>query len=151
MSADVVRLFRILGPLRRAQLQATRAAGELPDIPEAHVEVLRLLAAEGPLTSGELALRLRMARSTISNLVKTMMAQGLLETMPVPDDLRSVSIGVSAFASQQLRRYDDVGADVLAAVLRQLEPDERAALTGATPVLEKVTALLAAAAEASGR
>ncbi|MGY4709756.1 MarR family winged helix-turn-helix transcriptional regulator [Mycolicibacterium sp. CBM1] len=151
MTADVVRLLRLLGPLRRAQLHATRAAGDLPDIPEAHVEVLRLLAAEGPLTSGALALRLYMARSTISNLVKTMVAQGLLETTPVPDDLRSVSIGVSAFALQQLQRYDETGVDVLAAVLRQLDPDERAALTAATPVLEKVTALLASAAEATGR
>jgi len=143
MVSDVARLSRTLGPLRRALLHAIRKEAELPDVPEAHIEVLRLLESTGPLTSMALAQRLHLARSTISNLLKTMMSQGLLEARPVPDDLRSVSIGVTPQARRKLQQYDEVSTEVLGAALDHLSPEERAVLATATPVLEKLTARLA--------
>lgn len=36
-------LSRLLGPLRRAVLRTTRSAEDLPDLPEAQIELLRVL------------------------------------------------------------------------------------------------------------
>ncbi|MGW7521149.1 MarR family transcriptional regulator, partial [Streptomyces sp. NPDC054796] len=70
----------LLGPLRRAVLRATRNSEGLPDLPEAQIELLRTLstAPEG-LSPGAVAARLRVARSTVSNLVRVMSAAGLVE------------------------------------------------------------------------
>ena len=142
MQSSLTELSRALGPLRRALLNATRTAGNLPNVPEAHVEVLRLLSTAGPLTSAALAHRLQLARSTVSNLVKAMMGQGLLETEASPDDLRSVNIRVSEPALRQLQRYDEIGTAVLARAVTRLTSEEREALATVTPVLVKLTELL---------
>src|ERR1044072_2972035 len=68
---------RLLGPLRRAVLRTRHTAG-LPELPEAQSELLRVLA-EGDATPREVAPRLRVAPSTVSNLVRTMSAAGLVE------------------------------------------------------------------------
>lgn len=83
-------LGRLLGPLRRALLRSTRATEDLPDLPEAQIEVLRVLAAEGPLGTSAVAERLRISPSTVSNLVRSMMAAGLVQRRRSESDLRAV-------------------------------------------------------------
>ncbi|MFF5668481.1 MarR family transcriptional regulator, partial [Streptomyces griseofuscus] len=69
----------LLGPLRRAVLRATRNAEGLPDLPEAQIELLRALSSspEG-LSPGAAATRVRVAPSTVSNLVRAMSAARLV-------------------------------------------------------------------------
>ncbi len=85
---------RLIGPLRRAVLR-TRLAEDLPDLPEAQIELLRALEIVGTATPSELAAQLRVAPSTISNLVRTMTAAGLVRRTPSTTDLRTVQLGLS--------------------------------------------------------
>ncbi|MEH3156639.1 MAG: MarR family winged helix-turn-helix transcriptional regulator [Gordonia paraffinivorans] len=141
---DAVRLGRMTGPLRRAVLRAVRMAADLPDLPEAQIEVLRVLAAGSPLTSGDLAARLHLARPTTSNLVTTMGRQGLVERDHVGDDLRRVVIRPTARALDLLARYDRTSHQLLAQALDTLDDDARRAVVAALPALEQLTAALTA-------
>nr|WP_300338426.1 ROK family transcriptional regulator [Actinomyces sp.] len=50
------------------------------------VQLLRELVADGPAQRAELARRLQVSRATVSNLTKTLMAAGLVETDPSDPD-----------------------------------------------------------------
>lgn len=135
-------LVRDVGPLRRALARAARAAADLPDIPDAQIEVIRELAASGPQTPGDLATRLRLARSTISNLVTALVASGLVDRLADPADLRTVTLSASPVALERMRRYDEQGALVVEAALAGLAPADRAAITGASAAFAHLTAAL---------
>lgn len=141
-STTAVDLARVLGPLRRALLRATREAGDLPDLSEAQVEVLRLLIASGPMSSAAVAAELGLARPTISNLLKAMRAAGLVERAPTAEDLRSAPVTCSDHSVGLLARYDDVSARVVNEALAQLEPSERRFLHEAVGPLEALTSAL---------
>ncbi|WP_031467239.1 MarR family winged helix-turn-helix transcriptional regulator [Sciscionella sediminilitoris] len=132
-------LSRTLGPLRRAVLRATRTAANLPDLPEAQIELLRTLIAEGPLNPRTVAARLRIAPSTVSNLVKTMSATGLIERETAPNDLRTVHLTASAKARDLLDRYDRTSTATLAHSIGLLSANERNTLEAALPILGRLT------------
>ncbi|WP_051872280.1 MarR family winged helix-turn-helix transcriptional regulator [Streptomyces sclerotialus] len=134
-----IELGRLLGPLRRAVLRATRNAEGLPDLPEAQIELLRALAAapEG-LAPREAAARLRIAPSTVSNLVRAMTAAGLVQRVPHPHNLRTVTLTASAEALRLLERYDSASTATLARASDELPPTDRAALTAALPALSRL-------------
>ncbi|MET8468964.1 MarR family winged helix-turn-helix transcriptional regulator [Streptomyces sp. NPDC006422] len=132
-------LSHLLGPLRRAVLRATRNAADLPDLPEAQIELLRVLA-DGPLPARETADRLRVAPSTVSNLVKSMRAAGLVERRSRPDDARTVLLAATAKATDLLDRYDHASAAALARGIEHLTPQERTALRAALPALSRLAA-----------
>ncbi|MFI5677997.1 MarR family winged helix-turn-helix transcriptional regulator [Streptomyces cellulosae] len=144
-------LGRLLGPLRRAVLRATRTAEGLPELPEAQIELLRVLAADGPLAPREVAARLRIAPSTVSNLVKALVAAGLVERAADPDDARAVVLTSSARALDLLARYDRASASALARAVADLPPADRATLSAALPVLDGLVPALEAGAVTSGR
>ena len=143
-TGDAVRLGQMTGPLRRAVLRAVRVAADLPDLPEAQIEVLRVLAAETSLTSGELAARLRLARPTTSNLLTTMRRQGLVESERIDGDLRRVVVRPTPHALDLLARYDRASRQVLTDALDSLGGDARRAIVAAVPALEELTATLVA-------
>ncbi|GAA2330911.1 MarR family transcriptional regulator [Streptomyces caniferus] len=135
-------LSRLLGPLRRAVLRSTRAAEGLPDLPDAQIELLRVLSAGGPLGTRAVAERLRISPSTVSNLVRTMTAAGLVERHASTTDLRAVDLSVSPGASELLERYDRASRETLEQAVAKLPPGDRDALTAALPALARlVTAL----------
>jgi DNA-binding MarR family transcriptional regulator len=122
-------------------LGRTRVAAALPDLQEAQIELLRTLDDHGPLGTLETARRLRVAPSTVSNLVRTMSAKGLVERHTSATDLRATELTVSTEARTLLHRYDKVGGAVLREALDTLPTAERRKLDQAMPAL---TALLAA-------
>lgn len=135
-------LSHLLGPLRRAVLRSTRAAEDLPDLPEAHIELLRVLAAEGPLGTGAVAARLRVSPSTVSNLVRTMSAAGLVQRQSSATDARAVGLTATPTALELLERYDRASHRMLDEALRQLPSDDRAAVAKAVPALQRLVATL---------
>lgn len=144
MDTTAADLNRLLGPLRRAALRTTRSEAGLPDMPEAHVEILRALADRSPQSPGELAGTLRLARSTVSNLIKAMLAAGLVTREADAADSRSTAIHPSQKALADLRRYDETGTQVLENALTDFSADERAELARAVPILERLADVLAA-------
>ncbi|MGK5627991.1 MarR family winged helix-turn-helix transcriptional regulator [Streptomyces sp. URMC 123] len=134
-------LGRLIGPLRRAVLRAHRTVG-LPDLPEAQIELLRVLARTGSITPRQAAAQLRVAPSTVSNLVRAMTAEGLVERTPSPDDLRTVRLAISPKALGMLNTYDRASTAELRRALDRLTAQNRRALDAAVPALaELLTAL----------
>ncbi|MCX5323714.1 MarR family winged helix-turn-helix transcriptional regulator [Streptomyces sp. NBC_00120] len=136
-------LGRLLGPLRRAVLR-TRRTVNLPDLPEAQIELLRALTETGSATPREVATRLRIAPSTVSNLVRTMTAAGLVERTPSATDLRTVRLTASPKAMDMLDRYDRTSTAALHRALEDLAPQSREALEQALPVLAELLTVLEA-------
>ncbi|MGR3933367.1 MarR family winged helix-turn-helix transcriptional regulator [Streptomyces sp. BRA346] len=139
---------RLLGPLRRAVLR-TRHTADLPDLPEAQIELLRVLA-EGDAAPREVAERLRVAPSTVSNLVRTMTAAGLVERTPSTVDLRTVRLAASPRALEMLDAYDRTSTAALRRALDGLDPSRREALERALPALDDLLAALEAEAPGEG-
>jgi DNA-binding MarR family transcriptional regulator len=137
-------LSRTLGPLRRAVLRATRLAEDLPDLPEAHIEVLRTVADAPGMGPPAIAEQLRLARPTVSNLMKTMQRAHLVELTRDADDARRVHVTATAAALELLRRYDAASEKILTAAMNELNPDERRAVAAAVPALTKLRSILAA-------
>ncbi|MEV6807909.1 MarR family winged helix-turn-helix transcriptional regulator [Streptomyces sp. NPDC017248] len=132
---------RLLGPLRRAVLR-TRRTVNLPDLPEAQIELLRTLTETGAATPREVAARLRVAPSTVSNLVRTMTAAGLVERTPSATDLRTVRLTASPTAVEILDRYDRTSTATLRRALEDLAPQHREALERALPALAELLTVL---------
>ncbi|WP_410875873.1 MarR family winged helix-turn-helix transcriptional regulator [Nocardia sp. A7] len=135
-------LSALLGPLRRAVLRRTRASEGLPDLPEAQIELLRLLATTGGLTPSQAAIELRVAQSTISNLIRTMAATGLVDRVPSTTDGRTATLVTSATARELLARYDHTSATMLRDSLAKLPLADQRALECALPALRQLLAAL---------
>ncbi|MFV2120450.1 MarR family winged helix-turn-helix transcriptional regulator [Streptomyces sp. Act-28] len=135
----------LLGPLRRAVLRATRNAEGLPDLPEAQIELLRALSSspEG-LSPGAAAARLRMAPSTVSNLVRTMTAARLVERVRPAHDQRTVVLTASREALALLERYDRASTAALVRIVEEMTDSDRAALDRALPALGRLVRALEA-------
>jgi DNA-binding MarR family transcriptional regulator len=143
-STTAIALAQAIGPVRRALVKATQAAGDLPDLPEAQIEVLRLLVERGGLSSTEIATRLGLARPTVSNLLKAMSGLRLIDRTASEDDLRSTLVGASARARVLLARYDRISAGILEEALGRVDPDARDALSRCAAALTQLAAALAA-------
>jgi DNA-binding MarR family transcriptional regulator len=135
-------LSSLLGPLRRAVLRRTRAAEGLPDLPEAQIELLRLLVARGGLPPSRAAAELNVAQSTISNLLRAMTAEKLVDRLPTPGDGRGAMLVASARARVLLDRYDRASAAMLREALAGLPPTDRRAVEYAVPALRRLLAAL---------
>ncbi|MFD5543469.1 MarR family winged helix-turn-helix transcriptional regulator [Streptomyces sp. NPDC127079] len=141
----------LLGPLRRAVLRATRTAEGLPDLPEAQIELLRALSSSpGGLSPGAAAARLRVAPSTVSNLVRAMFAARLVERVRPEHDQRTVVLTASQEALKLLERYDRASTAALVRVVEELPDGDRAALDEALPALDRLVAALEAANVGAG-
>ena len=136
--SDVARLSGLISPLRRGLLRAARNAEHLPDIPDAQVDVLRALHADTARSPADIAEELSLSRTTVSNLLRTMEAAGLVTREADPLDGRRVEVRASARATGLLRRFDDASAALLAEAVDALPPAERAALGAALPALERL-------------
>ncbi|WP_280365334.1 MarR family winged helix-turn-helix transcriptional regulator [Nocardia wallacei] len=132
----------LLGPLRRAVLRRTRTAEDLPDLPDAQIELLRLLVTTGGLAPSRAAAELRMAQSTISNLIRTMAAADLVERRNQPTDGRGALLVASARAHRLLDRYDHASAAILRETLETLTAADRHALESALPALQRLVQAL---------
>lgn len=135
-------LARVLGPLRRRVLRRSQERAGLPDLPEAQVEVLRALTQDGPTSPSELAGRLRLARPTVSNLLRTLTAAGLTARSPGAGDQRRVEVTATATAHDLLDRYDAASTATVTEALDRMDAADRAALPAAVDVLTRLLAAL---------
>lgn len=138
-------LARLLPALWRAVVRATRSAERLPALPESQVSALRKLVAKGPLSPAQLAVELDLARPTISNLVREMTAEGLVERRPSDTDGRSVLLVPTVRARNVLEAFRRGRGEVMARALDGISTDERERLVAALPscrrLLERLQAM----------
>ncbi|MGC3992868.1 MAG: MarR family winged helix-turn-helix transcriptional regulator [Propionicimonas sp.] len=140
--ADASEFSALVRNVWRALVRVTRAAEHLPELPESQVDALRALAQAGELTPGALAEELRLARPTVSNLVRDMVAGGLVERRRSSVDGRSAILVPTPRAVGILDRFATARVDLVASILARLEPGDLHAIQGAIPALRQLLAEL---------
>ncbi len=138
------RLAGALGRLRRALNRRVRVVSQAGPLPEAQIELLRLVERRPGLRVQDAAGDLMLASNTVSTLVHRLGAAGLLERATDPRDGRVARLRLGADGAERLRRWRDRRQEVLAEELRRLETGEVDAVVRALPVLERLAALLEA-------
>jgi len=132
-------LAAAVGRLRRSLNRRVRAASGTPSpLPEAQVEILRLVRREPGLRVHDVAAQLQLAPNTVSTLVQLLSAEGMVERLRDPDDGRVTRLGLLPPAEERLRRWHDLRREILAHRLSELDAGDREAVGRAVPVLEKI-------------
>ncbi|WFR82511.1 MarR family transcriptional regulator [Arthrobacter sp. Y-9] len=142
MIVDAARLAAVISPLRRTLLTVTRARADLPDIPDAQVEILRALPRGTAVSPGELAATLGLRKSSVSNLLAAMERAGLISRRPSPDDGRGVQVRASETALDHFEAFDATSSSVILEAVARLETAEQQVLADAVPVLERLRNLV---------
>jgi len=111
------------------------------------LSALSVIVRTGPLRLGELAEREGSSAPGMSRIVAELEARGLVERRPDPEDGRSSLVATTAEGERMLLSSRAERADLVARLLAELPPADRAALEAAVPALTA----LAAASERAGR
>ncbi|MFT3798069.1 MarR family winged helix-turn-helix transcriptional regulator [Microbacterium sp.] len=141
---DPTRLWAAISPLRRTLLATTLAEEELPDLPEAQIEVIRALPRGTVASPSELAAALGLSRPSVSNLLAAMERTGLAARRPHERDGRQVDVVASERALAYFERFDAANAALVDGLAAELTPGEVAAIDRALPALERLRDLLVA-------
>lgn len=133
---EVVRLSAALERIARL-VRAAELPGELSSVA---ASTLYALATEGPTRLTLLAAAEHVTQPAMTQLVRRLEREGLVERRDDPSDGRAVLVtitdaGVALSAQRRAAR-----ADALGAVLDELGPGERDALAAAVPALEHLAA-----------
>lgn len=144
---DARALTDVVTRLRRVLRASIRADYPWESLPMAQVELLQSLAEHAPARVGDLAVRLRLAPSTVSGLISQMISSGLVERGTDPRDRRVAVVALSEAGQRQLGEWNAAHRRRIAAALAELEPDERSAIGGALPALSQLVDRLAAQRE----
>lgn len=131
-------LSSTIGPLRRRLLRLTRAAAGLPEIPDASVELMRVVDQLGTPTVAEAAAALNTAGSTVSNLVRALVRDGLATRTTGETDRRISHIALTERARELLQRYDGASERIVAAAMSKMDSEQRSSLEQAAPALRSL-------------
>ncbi|HEY8981850.1 MAG TPA: helix-turn-helix domain-containing protein [Streptomyces sp.] len=142
----LVREARDLTPVLYALGRVLRLRGSdeagLPPLPPSDLEVLRQVLESPGIGVGALAQELGMHASNVSTTVRGLVAQELVRREPDPHDRRAVQLFPTMAALHGMAMIEQVWADLFAASLETLAPDERASLTAAAPALRALAVAL---------
>lgn len=132
------RLGAALGELHRAlRRRAIQRAGRVA-LPDAQVEVLRLVQRQPGVSVRDAAERLGIAPNTVSTLVGELTGAGLLHRERDPADRRSVRLELTEAARERIAAYARHRRDLLDAALSELDGPEREAVLAAVPALDRL-------------
>jgi DNA-binding MarR family transcriptional regulator len=129
---------RILDDLRRivrVLRESSRAAEQELGVSGAQLFVLRTLATAPGSSLNELAARTRTHQSTVSVVVKRLVAAGLVRRRAAPDDGRSLQLQLTASGSRLLERAPLAAQDRLISGIDRLAGAERRKLASSLHAL----------------
>lgn len=130
-SALRVSLTRLNRRLRR------QAAGH--SLTPTQLATLATVERHPGVTPGELAEHEKMQPPSMTRVISVLVERGLVERTPHPTDRRQVTVTCTEAGVELLRRERRMKEAWLAQRLKELSPEERAALRAAAPVLEKLS------------
>jgi len=130
-SALRVSLTRLNRRLRR------QAAGH--SLTPTQLATLATVERHPGVTPGELAEHEKMQPPSMTRVIAVLEERGLVERTPHPTDRRQVTVTCTEAGVELLRRERQMKEAWLAQRLKELSPEERAALRAAAPVLEKLS------------
>ena len=120
--------------------EAARTPGGLPELPSSQVAVLRRLVEHGPAKPAKLADDLGVARPTISNALRNLEAEGLIERLASKSDGRSVLAVPTRRATEVLERFGRQRRTVVQEAYESLSTEDQAALASAVEPLARLVA-----------
>ncbi|HEX2095888.1 MAG TPA: MarR family transcriptional regulator [Solirubrobacterales bacterium] len=127
----------IVRTARHLRQEAASAAGGTELSPTA-AAALATVERHGPLTPSELAEVERVKRPTATRTLRLLVDAGLVDRAPDPDDRRSALVSISAAGRDRLRRLRGRKNAYLAQRMRELPPEDVAALERAAAILEEL-------------
>ncbi len=128
-SEEVQELSHLMPALWRTLVRATRFEDEMPAL-ESQVTILRRLVSRGEMPPAQLAQELRLARPTISNLIKGLVADGIIERRPSESDGRSVLLAATPRGRRVIETFRRGRLDVLTDALATIPETDRAVIVG---------------------
>lgn len=99
------------------------------------LSVLHTLSRKGPLRLTELTATEQMTQPAITQMVKRLESDGLLERRADPRDARAVLIQLTPRGEQIIAARRDARVQQLSNLLNRLSPEERGAIAAAVPAL----------------
>lgn len=130
-SALRIAIMRTARRLRAQRADASLSLGALA--------ALATLDREGPLTPGELAEAEHVQPPSMTRTVAALEEAGLVERAPHPSDGRQVLVSVTPAAEEMLKADRRRRDGWLAERMSMLSEDERATLTAATAILDRIS------------
>ncbi|MEU4639272.1 MarR family transcriptional regulator [Micromonospora sp. NPDC023814] len=134
----VDQLSGALGDLHRVLRRAASQRAGRVALPDAQVEVLRLVQRQPGVGVREAAERLGTAPNTVSTLVGELTSAGLLHRDRDPVDRRTVRLELTDAARERIAAYGRHRRDLLGAALAGLDDADRKALLAAAPALRRL-------------
>ena len=129
---SVTRLARRL----RAERQSE---GLEPDLSDTQLAALAALERHSAMTPGELADHEKVQPPSMTRVIGVLEERGLVMRAPHASDRRQVVLTVTDYGREVVQQSRRLREAWLAKRLRELTPQERAALRAAAPVLEKLS------------
>jgi DNA-binding MarR family transcriptional regulator len=145
----LARELPVLGALARVARRAIRRAAGTAAMPEAQVEVLRVVEASPGIGTGGVAEQLQLVPNTVSTLVGELVAAGLPTRERDGMDRRVARLHLTPAAVDQLAQWNAIRDQVVSRALAQLDPADRDALAAALSAARRMLALLDAAEQAA--
>ena len=124
--------------INRAARRMRQEAGT--ELSASNVSALSAVEMHGPLTPSELADFERIKRPTATRILRGLEEEGLVQRTPDPKDGRSALISITGDGRERLRRVRQRKNAYLARRMRELGPDDVAALERAAAILETLLA-----------
>jgi DNA-binding MarR family transcriptional regulator len=127
-----------MGALRRGLRRATESPWPGRQFTGAQIELLRLVRRHPGLSVREAATQLRVKPNTVSTLIKQLTDAGVMVRTRDSDDGRVARLELTPDAQRWITAWRDERIRVVAAALRDLEPDDRQALESALGPLSRL-------------
>jgi DNA-binding MarR family transcriptional regulator len=119
-------------------LRRLRREDDASGLPAPQLSALSVIVFGGPIALGALAAAEQVRPPTITKIVATLEAQGLVERESDPADRRVVLVKATARGTRLLHEGRQRRVAALTASLAALAPRDRALLARALPVLERI-------------
>jgi DNA-binding MarR family transcriptional regulator len=130
------RVARLFPEVYRRYHWANRVQGADLPVTRRALEVLQHLSLSGPLTVGEQAEHLGLRRNSVSELLQRLEAKGLVARIRDERDERRVLVWLTDAGRDVVSRVGQVLApDLIAQVMANLSPEERAAVVRGVELL----------------
>ncbi len=123
---------------RRLRVERTGGLAET-GLSDTQLAALAALERHDGMSPGELAAHEKVQPPSMTRVIATLEARGLLRRAPHPTDRRQVVLSVTGDGRNLVKESRRLRDAWLARRLKELTPQERAALRAAAPVLEKLS------------
>jgi DNA-binding MarR family transcriptional regulator len=111
---------------------------DLAGLTPSQLSTLATVGQQGPVRLGDLAASERIAPSTLTRLISVLEDRGYVRREAAPADARAYLVTVTDEGQEALERIRREATSMLTDILRELPPDQLAALSAALPALEQL-------------